>query len=126
MFALYQHDVTGRPLDELFDADARPFTVALAQAVHERRDELDRLIAEHAQGWTLDRIAPLERNVMRVALLELAHPELVGGREPIPPEAAIDEAVQTAKVYCGVDAPSFVNGILGAALDTVRENRARS
>jgi transcription antitermination protein NusB len=126
VFALYQHDLTGRPLDELLGADARPFTVALARAVHERREELDRLITEHAEGWTLERIAPLERNLMRVALLELAHPELVAGREPIPPEAAIDEAVETAKVYCGVDAPGFVNGVLGAALDGVRDNRAKS
>jgi transcription antitermination protein NusB len=126
VFALYQHDLTGRPLDELLDDDARPFTVALAHSVQERRDDLDALIAEHAEGWTLDRIAPLERNVMRVALLELAHPELVKGREPIPPEAAIDEAVQTAKVYCGADAPGFVNGILGAALHSMRENRATS
>ena len=124
VFALYQHDLTGRPLDQLLDADARPFTVALALAVEGHRDELDALIAEHAEGWTLDRIAPLERNVMRVALLELAHPELVAGRVPVPAEAAIDEAVQTAKVYCGVDAPAFVNGILGAALRGVRENRA--
>ena len=126
VFALYQHDLTGRPLDELFDPDARPFTVALAHAVEDHRDELDALIAEHSEGWTLDRIAPLERNVMRVALLELAHPELVAGREPVPPQAAIDEAVQTAKIYCGVDAPGFVNGILGAALQNVRENRATS
>ena len=126
MFALYQHDLTGRPLDELLDADARAFTVGLARTVEDRREELDALIAEHSQGWALDRIAPLERNVMRVALLELSHPELVAGREPVPPEAAIDEAVQTAKTYCGVDAPGFVNGILGAALDSVRENRATS
>ena len=63
---------------------------------------------------------------MRVALLELAHPELVAGREPVPAEAAIDEAVQTAKTYCGADAPAFVNGVLGAALESVRQNRARS
>ena len=126
MFALYQQDLTGRPLDELLDADARPFTIGLVRAVEDRRDELDALIAEHSEGWTLDRIAPLERNVMRVALLELVHPELVAGREPVPPEAAIDEAVQTAKTYCGTDAPAFVNGILGAALNSVRDNRARS
>jgi N utilization substance protein B len=126
VFALYQHDLTGRPLDELLDADARAFTVGLARTVEDRREELDALIAEHSQGWALDRIAPLERNVMRVALLELAHPELVAGREPVPPEAAIDEAVQTAKTYCGTDAPAFVNGVLGAALHSVRENRATS
>ena len=126
MFALYQQDLTGRPLDELLDPDARPFTAGLARAVEDHRDELDALIARHSEGWTLERVAPLERNLMRVALLELAHPELVAGREPVPAEAAIDEAVETAKTYCGADAPAFVNGVLGAALESVRQNRARS
>ena len=124
VFALYQHDLTGRPLDELFEPDARPFTMALAHAVDDHREELDELIARHAEGWTVDRIAPLERNVLRVALLELRRPELVADREPIPAEAAIDEAVQTAKTFCGSEAPAFVNGVLGGALGAMRENPA--
>ncbi len=126
VFALYQQDLTDRPLDETFERGARPFTMALAHAVDDHRDELDALIAEHAQGWTLERIAPLERNILRVALLELAHPELVADPDPIPPEAAIDEAVRCAKTYCGADAPAFVNGILGSVLRTARENPAPS
>jgi N utilization substance protein B len=122
IFALYQHDVTGRPLGDVLPPGARPFTGALAHAVDDHREELDALIERHAQGWTLDRIAPLERNILRVALLELRDPELVAGERPIPPEAAIDEAVETAKTYCGADAPGFVNGILAAALREVREN----
>ena len=124
VFALYQQDVTGRPLEELLPADARPFTVALTRAVDERRGELDAMIDSHAEGWTLERIAPLERNILRVGLLELLHPEVVADREPIPPEAAIDEAVEAAKTFCGADAPGFVNGILGTALRGVRENPA--
>ena len=124
MFALYQHDLTGHPLDELLDADARPFTLGLARAVEDHRDELDGLIAEHSEGWTLDRIAPLERAILRIALLEMLHPDLVEGDRPIPAEGAIDEAVETAKAFCGPDAPGFVNGILGAALAAVRENGA--
>ena len=53
---------------------------------------------------------------MRVALLEMLHPDVVDADTPIPPEGAIDEAVETAKAYCGADAPGFVNGILGAVL----------
>jgi len=122
IFALYQHDVTGRSLGDVLPADARPFTGALAHAVDDHHEELDALIERHAQGWTLDRIAPLERNILRVALLEMRDPELVAGERPIPPEAAIDEAIETAKTYCGTDAPGFVNGILAAALREVREN----
>lgn len=122
IFALYQHDVTGRPLADVLPGNARPFTGALAHAVDDHREELDELIARHAEGWTPERIAPLERNILRAALLELRDPELVAGERPIPPEAAIDEAVETAKTYCGAEAPGFVNGILAAALREVREN----
>ena len=68
VFALYQHDLTGRPLDDVFDRDAAAFTRALAHATADNAPELDDRIAEHSKGWTLDRIAPLERSIMRVAL----------------------------------------------------------
>jgi N utilization substance protein B len=106
--ALYQRDVTGRPLDELVDRHASGFTRELADGVEREQPELDALIAHFAQGWTLDRIAPLERSIMRVALFELLH------REDIPNEVAIDEAIEAAKELCGADAPKFVNGILGS------------
>jgi N utilization substance protein B len=108
VFACYQRDVTGRPLEELV-VGSRPFTRELAAAVEAHRDELDATIARHAKGWELERIAPLERNLMRVALCEMEH------SEDVPTEVAIDEAVELAKEYCGVDAPGFVNGVLGAA-----------
>jgi N utilization substance protein B len=106
VFANYQRDVTGRPLAELIDG-ARPFTRELAEGVDEHREELDEVIAAHAKGWTVDRIAPLDINVMRVALYEIEFRD-------VPVEVAIDEAVEIAKEYCGAEAPGFVNGILGA------------
>jgi N utilization substance protein B len=109
VFALYQEDVTNRPARELLEPADRAFTFELVEGVVETKDELDALIERHSQGWTLDRIAPLERNIMRVALYEILH------REDIPDEVAIDEAVETAKELCGADAPKFVNGVLGAA-----------
>lgn len=124
VFALYQHELTRRPLDELFERDAATFTRALAHATADHRDELDAHIARHAEGWTLDRIAPLERAIMRVAMLEMLHPDLLEGERPIPPEGAIVEAVKTAKEFCGAQAPAFVNGILDAALRAVRQNGA--
>ena len=109
VFALYQHEVTGRSLDELLDG-AKPFSVELAQAVEANRAEMDELIAKHSKGWALTRIAPLERSIMETALYEALH------SDDVPVEVAIDEAVELAKEYCGTDAPGFVNGILGAAL----------
>jgi transcription antitermination protein NusB len=121
VFALYQHDLTGRPIEDTLPRDAAPFTRALAEAALARQPELDELIGRHAEGWALERIAPLERSLMRVALLEMLHPDAVPGERPIPPEGAIDEAIETAKAYCGSEAPGFVNGILGAVL---RERQA--
>jgi transcription antitermination protein NusB len=109
VFAGYQHEVTGRPLEELLEG-AKPFTRELAEGVVANREELDGLIARHAQGWSLERIASLERNIMRVALYEALH------RDDVPVEVAIDEAIELSKEYCGAEAPGFVNGILGAAV----------
>ena len=107
--ALYQRDVTGRPAEELIPRDAIAFTRELVQGVERDQDALDAVIERHAVGWTLDRIAPLERSILRVALYEMQ------SREDIPAEVAIDEAVEAAKELCSADAPKFVNGILGAA-----------
>jgi N utilization substance protein B len=106
--ALYQRDVTGRSLDALLDRETRAFTRELAEGVAAHQADLDALIERHAVGWTLDRIAPLERNILRVALYELLR------REDVPAEVAIDEAIEAAKELCGADAPGFINGILGA------------
>jgi N utilization substance protein B len=109
VFAGYQHEVTGRPLDELLEG-AKPFTRQLAESVEAQRVELDEIIARHSRGWSIDRIAPLERNIMRVALYEALYDD------EVPVEVALDEAVELAKEYCGADAPGFVNGLLGAAV----------
>ena len=100
--------MTGRPAEELLPRDATLFTRELVEGVEVEHEELDALIERHAEGWTLDRIAPLERNILRVALHELVH------RSDIPDEVAIDEAVETTKELCSAEAPKFVNGILGA------------
>jgi transcription antitermination protein NusB len=108
VFALYQSEVTGREPAEQLERDATPFTRELVDGTADHRGEIDELIARHAHGWALDRIAPLERNIMRVAAYELLH------RPDVPAEVAIDEAVEAAKELCSADAPGFVNGILGA------------
>jgi N utilization substance protein B len=116
IWALYQSDLLGRPLEQSFPRDAPAFTRALAGLVRDRQGELDELIRTHASGWSLERIAPLERSILRVGLAELLHGRELPGEQAIPPEGAIDEAVETAKRFCGAEAPAFVNGILGAVL----------
>jgi transcription antitermination protein NusB len=106
--ALYQADVTGRPAPDLVERGAAPFTRELVEGVESDRGALDESIARHATGWSLDRIAPLERNILRVAVHEMRN------RPDVPIEVAIDEAVEAAKELCSADAPGFVNGVLGA------------
>ena len=125
VFALYQAEVTGRELEDVFEPNASLFTRALAHAAQDRGEELDALVARHAKGWSLERIAPLERAIMRIALLEMCHPDAAPADIPIPPEGAIDEAVELAKTYSGADAPGFVNGILGAIHREMGHNPAQ-
>ena len=126
MVALYQHDLTGRELSETLAPGDSAFVRALAGAAVGHREELDELIDSHARGWSVQRIQPLERSILRIALVEMLHPEEVPAEVPIPAEGAIEEAVESAKVFCGADAPAFVNGVLAAVLRDVRENaRAR-
>jgi N utilization substance protein B len=110
---LYQHDVTGLPFEELESNLARdgapldPFARALVEGVSADPASLDALITGAAEGWTAERLAPLERNILRVAVHELLDwPD-------IPAPVSINEAVDLAKRYCQAEAPGLVNGILG-------------
>jgi N utilization substance protein B len=130
VFVSYQRDVTGAPIEEILDRPApsaagrepgtltpaavSDFTRELVDGVEEHRDEFDELIEVQAIGWSVERIAPLERAILRTALFEMLY------REDVPDEVAIDEAVEAAKLYCGTEAPAFVNGILGGILKKVR------
>ncbi len=121
--ALYQHDLTGRPLVETLGPNASIFARALAYAAADRSEELDQVIDRHAHGWSVQRIQPLERSIMRVALIEMLHPDVAPADTPISPEGAIEEALESAKTFCGSDAPGFVNGVLAAVL---REQRGEA
>ena len=103
---LYQWDVTGQELASLFEGDVPDFSRKLAEDVVERHEELDARITAAADDWTADRLGALERNILRIAILEL-------DRGEIPVEVAIDEAVSLAKRYSSEDAGRLVNGILG-------------
>ena len=116
VWALYQSDLLSRPLEETFPRDVHGFTKELAFLVRAHQPELDGLIAKHAYGWSLERIAPLERSILRTGLAELLYADELPGEQAIPAEGAINEAVEIAKRFCGAEAPGFINGILAAAL----------
>lgn len=116
-----------RAVDLLFEADARgvdavtllaervgspdvppinDYTVTLVEGVTARRAEIDRLIAEHAEGWSLPRMPAVDRAVLRLGTYELLR------AADVPPAVAIDEAVELAKTLSTDDSPRFVNGVL--------------
>jgi len=106
LFLLYQWDVTGQPLASLYEGEIDPFARETAEQVAERAEELDRRISDVAEGWPAERLGAVERNVLRIAIHEL-------GRDEVPDEVAISEAVELAKRYASDDAARLVNGILG-------------
>jgi len=83
------------------------FTRSLVEGVSDHLEEIDRTIAAHSEGWTVDRMASVDRTVLRVATYELAF----GGEVPV--GVAIDEAVRAAKDLSTEDSGRFVNGVLG-------------
>ena len=103
---LYQWDVTGQELASLYEGEVDDYSRELAEDVVERHEELDLRITDAADEWTADRLGALERNILRLAILEL-------DRGDVPVEVAIDEAVTLAKRYSSEDAGRLVNGILG-------------
>jgi transcription antitermination protein NusB len=106
VFLLYQWDLTGQPLASLYEGEIDPYACELAEGVIERVDWLDRRVTEASVGWPADRLGALERNVLRVATLELE-------RGDVPMEVVVDEAVTLAKRFGSDEAGRLVNGILG-------------
>ncbi len=110
---LYQADVLGEHAaevaEEWIEAGRRvaPFALELIQGVWEKLRELDAVIDEHAEGWTVPRMPSLDRTILRVGCYELLH------RPDVPTGAAIDEAVEAAKELSTEDSGRFVNGVLG-------------
>jgi transcription antitermination protein NusB len=110
---LYQADVTGRDpqlaLAEWHMArrEIDPFAEELVEGVTANRAQIDDLLSAHSEHWTLDRMASLDRTILRLAVFELVH------RPDVPAAAAISEAVEIAKELSTEDSGRFVNGILG-------------
>ncbi len=116
VFLLYQSDVTDLTMAELVEGQRLregygpdEFTIAAVSGVLAMTADLDEVLEAHSTGWPLDRVAPLERNILRLALWEIQ-------TEVTPPEVAIDEAVRLAKRYSTDEAGAFVNGVLGAVV----------
>ncbi|MBZ5562132.1 MAG: transcription antitermination factor NusB [Acidobacteriia bacterium] len=115
MQMLYQWELSGSTpeqvrtsflADKKLDTDVEHFACELFNGVVKEIARLDLLVREHAENWRLERMAAVDRNILRVALYELlCHPET-------PPPAVINEALEIARRFSGEDSVEFVNGVL--------------
>jgi len=92
--------------DPSLDPQARRFAERLVRRAAARRDELDALIVRGTEHWRIERFATVDRNVVRLALLELLE------ETDTPPAVVLDEAIELAKAYGGEESGAFVNGVL--------------
>jgi N utilization substance protein B len=111
---LYEADLRGADpvatvADRLAQADppVPDYTVELVEGVSARRARIDELISTYSEGWTLDRMPPVDRNLLRVAIFELLW------CDSVPDAVAISEAVELAKDLSTDESPRFINGLLG-------------
>lgn len=93
--------------EEAADQEVGRFAAELIAGVREHREAIDEQIRQHAREWRLERLACVDRNILRIAIYELQH------RPDIPVSVSINEAIELAKTYGGKDSGKFVNGILG-------------
>jgi N utilization substance protein B len=113
---IYQHDIGSRTLDDILrsfwesqglpPAEVRAFAEDLAAGVRDHLEEIDALTGEYSSHWDLERMAAVDRNILRLAVYELIY------RDDIPPKVTINEFVEIAKKFSTEDSGAFVNGVL--------------
>ncbi len=127
--ALFQIDVGSANPEEAFAAvsdaerfqqDVIDFARDLLEGASAHVEHIDRVIEANARGWSLDRMASVDRNILRLAVFELLY------RLDIPPSVVVDEAVELAKKYSTAESGRFVNGVLGNIVRNIEQERAQS
>jgi transcription antitermination protein NusB len=112
---LYQSDVNDSALGSTMErwreyrGDLEPYAVMLARGVEEEQGGLDAMLSEVSEGWPVHRMSAIDRTILRLALYEMLYVE------DVPPDVAVNEAVELAKGYSGEEAPAFVGGVLRGA-----------
>ncbi len=115
MQILYQREITGISAQAILadgsysteDGEPDDFCRTLVAGVEEHLTEIDAIVGETSEHWSVSRMPLVDRNILRIATYELLY------AEDVPPSVAINEAVELAKVYGGDDSSKFVNGVLG-------------
>jgi len=112
---LYEIEIAQRDFSDLLNTyfdkfpqkqEAKPFSTQLLDGITHNLPYLDSVVKKHVKNWEIDRMAIIDRNILRMASYELLF------IEDIPPKVSINEAVELAKKFGDIDSPRFVNGIL--------------
>ncbi len=119
LFALYRSEFLPVSLEELYEdedpGDQREYIESAYSGIRAKQEDLDRLIGARTVGWRFERLALLDRNILRIGVYELLY------CEDVPAEVAMNEAVELAKKYGTEPAQSFINGILDRVWRDERE-----
>lgn len=117
---LYQRDLLDKKIDEIIENNLLAgrkydqFALKLTKGVDRYRKRIDEMIMDIVENWTLERIAIIDRNILRVAIYEMLY------EDDIPLKVSVDEAIEIAKsLGQKEDTPKFINGILGKILDNM-------
>ncbi|MES2135384.1 MAG: transcription antitermination factor NusB [Patescibacteria group bacterium] len=116
----FTHDpakaILARNLKDFAEGDSDgPFAESLLDGILAKQSEIDEVMATSAPQWPLDKIAPIDRNILRIGLYEL----LFANKEEVPPKVALNEAIELAKAYGSDSSGKFVNGVLGAVYRSI-------
>jgi len=118
---LFQIDITNATFDEDLlrdfwqgineENDVKEFTAAIVRGTLKHLEEIDNIIRETARHWSIERMATVDRNILRAAIYEILY------RYDIPPSVTINEAIEIAKKYGTEESSAFINGILDKVKD---------
>ena len=114
---LFESEMRGQPLGETLDErivagepPVNDYTVTLVRGIVDHQARIDELVAQYSQGWTLERMPAVDRNVLRLGVLELLYVE------DVPDSVAVSEAMHLVRDLSTDESPAFVNGVLGNIL----------
>ncbi|MGC9046877.1 MAG: transcription antitermination factor NusB [Minisyncoccia bacterium] len=128
MQSLYEWDFYHhqKPLDQILErnlkdfgpgVDEPEFAWGLAAGIIKNLPEIDKIIANAAPEWPLDKMSPIDKNILRVGVYELLYID----KKEVPSKVAINEAIEIAKNYGGINSSKFVNGVLGSIYRNLNE-----
>ena len=119
---LYQRDLLEKKISEIIESNSLAgkeydgFTLKLVNGVEKYKKRIDTMIMDVVKNWSLERIAIIDRNILRIAIYEMLY------EDDIPLKVSVDEAIEIAKsLGQKEDTPKFINGVLGKILNNLNE-----